>query len=100
MRKKIKNKNSNNIIEMKKNKEPPDKEYYKCVKVPLKHVIKHPQINIPKITDATIKANKIIIHTLQFMKLYLLDYYNTNNKLPKILAIKAIINLVDLFILF
>ena len=69
---------------MKKNKEPPDKEYYKCVKVPLKHVIKHPQINIPKITDATIKANKIVIHTLQFMKLYLLDYYNTNNKLPKI----------------
>ena len=41
MRKKIKNKNNNNNIEMKKNKKPPDKEYYKCVKVPLKHVIKH-----------------------------------------------------------
>ena len=32
---------------MKKNKEPPDKEFFKCIKVPLKHVIKHPQINIP-----------------------------------------------------
>ena len=62
-------------------KEPPDKNYFKCVKVPLKHVLKHQNINLDKITDATIRANKIVIHTLQFMKLYLLDYYEKNNNL-------------------
>lgn len=59
----------------------PDKNYFKCVKVPLKHVLKHQDVNIDKITDATMRANKIVIHTLQFIKLYLLDYYDKNNKL-------------------
>ena len=61
---------------------PPD--LFKCVKVPLKHVLKHYDVNSAKITEATIKCNKIIIHTLQFMKLYLLDYYQKNNKLPEV----------------
>jgi hypothetical protein len=63
---------------------PPDKNYFKCFKVPLKHVLKYQNINIDKITDATIRANKIVIHTLQFMKLYLLHYYHNNNKIFKI----------------
>lgn len=62
---------------------PPD-DYFKCVKVPLKHIVKHPDINIPKIQETAIMANKIVIHTLQFMKLYLLNYYNKNGKLPVI----------------
>ena len=62
-----------------KEKQPDD--FYKCVKVPLKHVLKHSEINIPKIQETAIIANKIVIHTLQFMKLYLLDYYNKNGKL-------------------
>ena len=62
-------------------KEKPPDDFYKCVKVPLKHVLKHPEINIPKIQETAIIANKIVIHTLQFMKLYLLDYYNKNGKL-------------------
>jgi len=72
-------------IEEKKNK-PPDKssDYFKCVKIPLKHVLKNPDINLPKITDAVIKCNKIVINTLMFMKLYLLDYFEKNNKLPEI----------------
>ena len=43
----------------KKNK-PPDKpvDYFKCVKIPLKHILKNPDINLPKITDAVIKCNK------------------------------------------
>jgi hypothetical protein len=65
-------------------KEKPPDGFFKCVKVPIKHIIKHPEINIPKITETAIIANKIVIHTLQFMKLYLLDYYNKNNKLPVI----------------
>lgn len=63
--------------------EPPD-EFFKCVKVSLKHVLKHYKINQSKINETVINANKIVIHTLQFMKLYLLDFYNNHNSLPKI----------------
>lgn len=59
---------------------PPD--YYKCIKVPIKSVLKNPDINLPKITDAVYKCNKIVINTLLYMKLYLLDYYEKTNKLP------------------
>ena len=67
-------------------KKPPDKslDFFKCIKVPLKHVLKNPDINLPKITNAVIKCNKIVINTLMFMKLYLLDYFNKNKKLPEI----------------
>jgi len=72
-------------LEEKKTK-PPDKptDYFKCVKIPIKHILKNPDINLPKITNAVIKCNKIIINTLMFMKLYLLDYFEKNNKLPEI----------------
>ena len=72
-------------IEEKKTK-PPDKpiDYFKCVKIPLKHVVKNPDINLPKITNAVIRCNKIVINTLMFMKLYLLDHFEKNNKLPEI----------------
>jgi transposase len=72
-------------IEEKKTK-PPDKptDYFKCVKVPLKHVLKNSDINLSKITNAVIKCNKIVINTLMFMKLYLLNYFEINNKLPDI----------------
>jgi len=67
-------------------KKPPDKppDYFKCVKIPLKHVLKNPEINLPKITNAVVRCNKIVINTLMFMKLYLLDYFEKNNKLPEI----------------
>ena len=68
---------------MEEKEKPPD-EFFKCVKVPLKHIIKHPIINIPKIQETAIIANKIVIHTLQFMKLYLLDYYVKHCDLPTI----------------
>ena len=47
-------------------------EFFKSVKTSLKSILKHPNINTTKISDAVIKANKIVIHTLQFLKLYLL----------------------------
>ena len=73
------------VIEEKKTK-PPDKptDYFKCVKVPLKHVLKNSDINLSKITNAVIKCNKIVINTLMFIKLYLLDYFEKNNKLLEI----------------
>ena len=60
-------------------------EFFKSIKTSLKSVLKHPEINTAKINDAVIKANKIVIHTLQYLKLYLLDYYeNNNHSLPVI----------------
>jgi len=67
----------NNIKE-----KPPD--FFKGVKVPIKYVLKHPEINLPKINDAVMRAHKIVIHGLMFMKLYLLDYYNNHNIIPEI----------------
>jgi hypothetical protein len=64
-------------------KKEPDKEFYKCIKVPLKTIIKHDIVN-QKINNIVIKANKIIIHALQFIKLYSLRYYKNNKILPTI----------------
>ena len=59
-------------------------DFFKSVKIPIKYILKHPDINLPKINEITIKSNKIVIHTLQFIKLYLLDYYDQNKSLPKV----------------
>jgi len=69
---------------MEKAKEKPP-EFFKSIKTSLKSVLKHPEINTKILNNAVIKSNKIVIHTLQFLKLYLLDYYENNNKtLPNI----------------
>ena len=69
---------------MEKAKEKPP-EFFKSIKTSLKSVLKHPELNTKMINDAVVKSNKIVIHTLQFLKLYLLDYYeNNNNTLPVI----------------
>ena len=69
---------------MEKAKEKPP-EFFNSIKTSLKSVLKHPEINTKILNDAVVKSNKIVIHTLQFLKLYLLDYYENNNKtLPDI----------------
>ena len=65
-------------------KENPPDDFFKGIKISLKSVLKHPDINSPKITNAVILCNKIVINVLLFMKLYLLDYYKTYNALPVI----------------
>ena len=62
---------------------PPD-DFFKGIKLSLKSVLKHPDINTPKITNAVIQCNKIVINVLLFMKLYLLNYYDIYNALPEI----------------
>jgi hypothetical protein len=58
-------------------------EYFKSVKTSLKSILKHPELNLPIINNVVIKCHKIVIHTLQFIKLYLLHFYeNNNNTLP------------------
>jgi len=63
-------------------KEKPPDDFFKGIKISLKSVLKHPDVNLPKITNAVIKCNKIIIQTLMFMKLFLLDQYEKDNSLP------------------
>ena len=59
---------------MEKEKPP---EFFKSTKTSLKSILKHPEINTKKINDVVIKAHKIVIHTLQFLKMYILHYYQT-----------------------
>jgi hypothetical protein len=61
--------------------EPPT-DFFKGIKISLKSVLKHPDINLPKITNAVVKCNKIVIQTLMFMKLFILDHYDKHNQLP------------------
>lgn len=68
---------------MEKAKEKPP-EFFKSIKTSLKSILKHHDINSPILNDAVIRASKMVIHTLQFLKLYLLDYYEKNNTLPMI----------------
>jgi hypothetical protein len=63
-------------------KEKPPDDFFKGIKISLKSVLKHPHVNLPKITNAVIKCNKIVIQTLMFMKLFLLDHYEKHNILP------------------
>jgi hypothetical protein len=65
-------------------KEKPPDDFFKGIKISLKSVLKHPDVNLPKITNAVIKCNKIVIQTLMFMKFFLLDHYDKHNSLPKI----------------
>ena len=50
----------------------PSTDFFKGIKISLKSVLKQPDINIPKITNAVIKCNRIIIQSLMFIKLFLL----------------------------
>jgi len=65
-------------------KEKPPDDFFKGIKISLKSVLKHPDVNLPKITNAVIKCNKIVIQTLMFMKLFLLHHYEKHNTLPLI----------------
>ena len=42
-------------------KEKPPDDFFKGIKLSLKSVLKHADINLPKITNAVIKCNKIVI---------------------------------------
>lgn len=69
-----------------KKTEPPDKPklpYYKCIKTSLKGIVKYDFV-IDNLIQSSNMCNKIVSHTLQLLKLYLL--YRTDKKLdlPKI----------------
>lgn len=75
-------------------KKPPDK--YRTVKISLKSIIK-PELDINKLIDATTRTHKIIIHTYQFLRLWVLKKYHKKLDIPLItedtikMAFKALI---------
>jgi hypothetical protein len=78
---------------MEKAKEKPP-EFFKSTKTSLKSILKHHEINTQKINDVVIKAHKIVIHTLQFLKIYILHYYNTNSHALSIIDKVLILNVM------
>jgi hypothetical protein len=59
------------------------KPFFQCIKTSLKSVVKDP-IVIEKLTDAAVLTNRIMTHTLQFMKLYFIHLYDHGRPLPTI----------------
>ena len=57
-------------------KKPPDDSSSKftCIKTSLKNIIKYKHVQ-NKISDVVITCNKIVIHALQFLKLYLIHKF-------------------------
>ena len=65
-------------------KEPPDKgPTHKTVKISLKSIARN-DIVIEKLTEVAVTSNKIMLHTLQLMKMYLLDRHAKNLSFPTI----------------
>ncbi|MCJ7636343.1 MAG: hypothetical protein MUO21_02530, partial [Nitrososphaeraceae archaeon] len=62
-------------------KKPPDKN--RVLKISLKKIIKNEKL-IPIIFDAVTRTNKIIIHTYQFLRLWLLEKYHNKLIIPEI----------------
>ena len=63
-------------------------DYMKTNKDSLHNIIKNVRINnvpiLDILHDAIFRINKIVIHTYNFLKLYILHLYNENSKLPLI----------------
>ena len=58
-------------------------DYMKTNKDNIMNVINYPS-NINTINDIVVKVNKIVIHTYQFLKLYLIHLYDNKKDFPKI----------------
>lgn len=64
-------------------RKPPDKPEYQSIKTSLKSVARNPLV-ISKLNDVVLMSHKIIVHTLQFIKLYLIDRYDRKLPFPTI----------------
>lgn len=55
--------------------------YYRTIKQSLKNILKHPE-HQDVILETVMSAHRIVIHTLQFLKLYLLHHYDLTSTIP------------------
>ena len=68
-------------------KKPPDpgmNKKYKTFNIPLKKIIKNVDEIDNKLEDAVKRTNKIVIHTYQFVRLWIISKHNDNKVIPKI----------------
>ena len=66
-----------------KKKEEDNFDYMKTNKDNIKNIIRNLNI-LPIINDLVSRTNKIVIHTYQFLKLYLINLYDNNQDFPVI----------------
>ena len=59
----------------------PTKPYYHTIKTSLKSVVRNTVVS-QKLENAALLVNRIMIHTLQFMKLYFISCYDLDQPLP------------------
>ena len=59
-----------------------DKSAYKTFKIPLKTILLNRDLVQPVINDLVFEMNDLMIHTYQFIRLYVLNCYTNNQLLP------------------
>ena len=59
------------------------KPFFQCVKTSLKSVVKDEAV-IEKVTNPSLLTNRIMTHSLHFLKLYLIHCYDAGDALPTI----------------
>ena len=61
-----------------------DKSAYTTIKTTLKSILHNHKEVQPVITNLVFEMNDLMIHSYQFIKLYVLKFYNNNQPLPEI----------------
>ena len=77
---KVKKKKKEEFKEFRNN----EKSAYKTFKIPLKTILLNRDTIQPVINHLVFEMNDLVIHTYQFIRLYVLDKYNKNQPLPTI----------------
>ena len=61
-----------------------DKSVYKTFKIPLKTILLNCEMIQPDINNLVFEMNDLVIHTYQFIRLYVLNCYTNNQPLPEL----------------
>ena len=77
---KVKKKKKEDFKEFRNN----EKSVYKTFKIPLKTILLNRDTIQPIINHLVFEMNDLVIHTYQFIRLYVLDKYTKNQLLPTI----------------
>jgi len=77
---KVKKKKKEDFKEFRNN----EKSAYKTFKIPLKTILLNRITTQPVINHLVFEMNDLVIHTYQFIRLYVLDKYTKNQPLPNI----------------
>jgi hypothetical protein len=76
----MKKKKKNDFQEFRNN----DKSAYKTLKIPLKTILRDKTVIQPLINQLVFDINDLVVHTYQFIRLYILHIYHKNEPLPEI----------------